>query len=195
MDTILKKHVGSLVIAIIIPLALVVGGVVLIQSLNGKLSKIADIKERVASYQKNKKAFTDEVVKIQSLEKRVSDLEASVVTSETVPALLSSLESLAKDSDVSFEITSVQNPTENDVVKLVIESSLLGSQSKSLAFLEALQHQRFQVRIAKLFLFSEEGQSSTPVSSGVLSGGKPKATPGSLEKQWRAIVTIEIVSF
>jgi Tfp pilus assembly protein PilO len=195
MDTILKKHIGSLSIVIIISLALVVGGVVLLQSLNGKLSKIADIKERVASYQKNKKAFTDEVVKIQSLEKRVSDLEASVVTSETVPALLSSLESLAKDAGVSFEITSVQNPTENDTVKLVVESSLVGSQSKNLAFLEELQHQPFQVRITKLFLFSEEGQSSTSVSSGVLSGGKSKATPVSLEKQWRAIVTIEIVSF
>ena len=194
MNTIFKKHIISLIVSIIIPLILLGAVFLLLREFSVKVSRIADIKERVASYQKNKKAFTDEVLKIQSLEKRVGALEASIVTSETVPSLLSSLESLGKNAGVAFEITSVQNPVENDTVKLVIECSIVGSQSKILAFLDQLQHQRFEVRISKLFLFSDEGQSSTPAQAGILSGGKSKPAPVA-ERQWRAITTVEIVSF
>ncbi len=195
MNTILKKHIISLVLSIIFPVVLLGVGGLLLQQLNTKVSRIADIKERIASYQKNKKAFTDEVSNIQLLEKRVSSLESSIVTTEEVPTLLSSLESLAKDSGVTFEITSVQNPVENDAPKLTIECSVIGSKTQVLSFLDRLQHQSFAVRVSKLFLFSEEGQQSSPLASGVLSGGKVKTVTVSSEKQWHGIATIEIISF
>jgi Tfp pilus assembly protein PilO len=195
MNTILKKHIVTLVLSVVLPVALLIGGLLFIRQLTVKVSRIADIKERIASYQKNKKAFTDEVSKIQLLEKRVGLLESSVITAEEVPTLLSSLESLAKDSGVTFEITSVQNPVENDVPKLTIECSVIGSKTQILSFLDRLQHQSFAVGISKLFLFSEEGQQSSPVVAGVLSGGKTKAVAISPEKQWHGIATVDIISF
>ena len=196
MDTILKKHIATLILALIIPVGLLIAGVLLLKQVDTRIGRIADIKERIASYQKNKKAFTDEVAKIQLLEKRVTSLEASVITTKSVPALLSSLESLAKTAGVAFEITSVQNPIENEVQTLSIECSIVGSRTQVLSFLNTLQHQAFAVHISKLFVFSEEGQSSVPVVTGVLSVGKTKApAPVVKEKQWHGVATITIVSF
>lgn len=195
MKKILRQHSITLGFALIGMAAVIGLGAVLLVQIDTKVKTIGEIKERIASYQKNKKAFTDEVAKIQGLEKRVSTLESSVVTSESVPVLLSSLETLAKNEGVTFEITSVQTPTEGDTQKLFVECSIVGSRTKVLSFLNIVQRQSFLVSMQRLFVYSEEGQVRSPVSAGVLQGGTQKVSSGLLERQWHAVATLQIISF
>jgi Tfp pilus assembly protein PilO len=76
---------------------------------------------------------------------------------KNIPSLLSTLEKLASKNGVSFEITSVQTPIENEKTKLLIESTSKGSFTQIQNFFEELQHQNFQVRFARVFIFSEKG--------------------------------------
>jgi Tfp pilus assembly protein PilO len=175
--------------------ALFVGVSVVFSSMKIKMSKVYEIKEKLASYQKNKKAFEDEVKEIRDLEERVKTLESFKISSENIPSLLSTLEKLANKHSISFEITSVQTPIENEKTKLLIETTSKGSFVQIQNFFEELQHQNFQVRLAKVFLFSEKGVSSSPEVTGTLSVKGAKTPTVSKELKWQGVATIEIQSF
>ncbi len=195
MSNILKNNIIKLIIYIALVIALFVGVSVVFSSMKIKMSKVYDIKEKLASYQKNKKAFEDEVKEIRDLEERVKILESFKVSSENIPSLLSTLEKLANKHSISFEITSVQTPIENEKTKLLIETTSKGSFVQIQNFFEELQHQNFQVRLAKVFLFSEKGVSSSPEVTGTLSVKGSKTPTVSKELKWQGVATIEIQSF
>lgn len=195
MKTILRKTIIFSVVCITVALVLLTGVFVLLANMKTKMAKVADSKERLASYQKNKKAFQEETNQIRALGQRLSTLESYVVKSETVPALLSTLETLATKNNVGFEITSVQTPIENEKTKLLIDCTAKGSFTQVQSFFAQLQQQPFQVRFTKLFFFSEEGEKSLPEVSGTLSVKKTKSIPVAKELQWQGVATIEIVSF
>jgi Tfp pilus assembly protein PilO len=195
MSNILKNNIIKLIIYIALVIALFVGVSVVFSSMKIKMSKVYDIKEKLASYQKNKKAFEDEVKEIRDLEERVKILESFKVSSENIPSLLSTLEKLANKHSISFEITSVQTPIENEKTKLLIETTSKGSFVQIQNFFEELQHQNFQVRLAKVFLFSEKGVSSSPEVTGTLSVKGVKTPTVSKELKWQGVATIEIQSF
>lgn len=195
MNTILKKHILSLIVIIILGVVLLSGIAFLSFSMKVKMAQVIDTKERIASYQKNKKAFNEEVNKLKSLEERLVDLESKIITKENVPTLLSNLEILAQKNGTTFEITSVQTPIENDKVKLLIEFNTKGSYNQIQSFLDQLQHQSFELKITKLFLFSEQGESLSETTSGKLSVNKSKASVVPKEKGWQGVTTIEILSF
>lgn len=173
---------------------LLAGIFVIWRNINNKMTKVYEIKEKLASYQKNKKAFEDEAKEIKSLEQRLVLLESYKVSPETIPNLLSTLEALSTKHKISFEITSVQTPIQNDKPKLLVESIAKGSFSDIQSFYEEIQHQSFQVSFTKLFLFSENSSLSAPESSGTLSIKGGKATP-SKEIKWQGVATIEVQSF
>jgi Tfp pilus assembly protein PilO len=127
MSNILKNNIIKLIIYIALAVALFVGVSVVFSSMKIKMSKVYEIKEKLASYQKNKKAFEDEVKEIRDLEERVKTLESFKISSENIPSLLSTLEKLANKHSISFEITSVQTPIENEKTKLLIETTSKGS--------------------------------------------------------------------
>jgi Tfp pilus assembly protein PilO len=195
MNTILKKHIVSLIAIIIIGVIMLGGIVFLSLSMKTKMAKVIETKERIASYQKNKKAFNEEVNKLKSLENRLTELESKIITKENVPTLLSSLEALAQKNGTTFEITSVQTPIENDKTKLLIEFNTKGSYNQIQSFLGELQHQPFEIKIAKLFLFSEQGEPSREATSGRLLVTKSKTPTAPKEKSWQGVTTIEILSF
>lgn len=194
MDKILKKHITTLIASMILCVVFIFGIVFLFHSMAGKTTKVLEIKERIASYQKNKKAFNDEVEKIKILEKRLVDLEAQVINTEKVPSLLSGFETLAQKNNTLLEITSVQTPTEDDKTKLRIEFSVKGSYSQIQSFLNELQHQSFQIKINKLSLDLEQAEQ-VPETTGTLSIDKTKAPIVVKDKQWQGVATIEILSF
>jgi Tfp pilus assembly protein PilO len=195
MSNILKNNIIKLIIYIALAVALFVGVSVVFSSMKIKMSKVYEIKEKLASYQKNKKAFEDEVKEIRDLEERVKTLESFKISSENIPSLLSTLEKLANKHSISFEITSVQTPIENEKTKLLIETTSKGSFVQIQNFFEELQHQNFQVRLAKVFLFSEKGVSSSPEVTGTLSVKGAKTPTVSKELKWQGVATIEIQSF
>jgi Tfp pilus assembly protein PilO len=198
MDKILKKHILSLVFSILV--TILFSGVVFFfyNSFNKKITKVSEIKERIASYQKNKKAFSEEADKLRVLENRLNTVEKAVVTSESVPNLLSKLETLAQGSSVSFEITTVQTPVKEGAPKLFVEISTKGSYENIQFFLNQLQHQDFQIKISSLYFLAEQTEQSSAAISGVLpvSTNKVVVAPVIIkEKQWQGVASIEILSF
>lgn len=192
MNTIFRKHISSLIILIIFSLAILFGILFFFSSMGVKVSKVIEIQERIASYEKNKKAFAEEAKKLQTLQNRVVELESMVVTKESVPALLSTFESLAQGIGTDIEITSVQTLIENDKPKLVVEFNTNGSYNQIHSFLNILQHQKFQIKITKLiFLSSQEEKIPDEISPTE----KVKTLPSIKEKQWQGVATIEILSF
>jgi Tfp pilus assembly protein PilO len=195
MSNILKNNIIKLIIYIALTVALFVGVSIVFANMKIKMSKVYEIKEKLSSYQQNKKAFEDEVKEIRSLEDRIKVLESFKISSENIPSLLSTLEKLASKNGVSFEITSVQTPIENEKTKLLIESTSKGSFTQIQNFFEELQHQNFQVRFARVFIFSEKGVNSSPETTGTLSVKGAKAPVVSKELKWQGVATIEIQSF
>lgn len=193
MNTILKKHTIALIVLIIALLAGAAGVLYLFYSMNGKVAQVVAVKERIASYQKNKKAFADEAQKLKVLDGRVDTLESSIVTSEQVPQLLSQFETLALASGTSFEITSVQTPIENEKTKLVVEFNTKGSYAQIDSFLKKLEHQAFQIKITQLFLLGSV-EEKVEATSGTLPAGT-KQPVVQKAPTWQAVATVEILSF
>lgn len=195
MNTILKKHIISLVLSTVLFVGCVFGILFFISSMNNKITSVTTIKEQIASYQKNKKAFDDEAAKLKALENRLSNLESQVVTTETLPSLLSSFESLATKNGTTFEITSVQTPVVDGKTQLLIDFTDKGSYAQVKSFLDQLQHQSFEIKFSKLYLFSDQGETQSQATTGTLSVTKVKAPVVVKEKQWQGVATIEVVSF
>lgn len=195
MDKLLKKQIAYLITLTIVGLVLLAGIFFFLRAMKSKMSKVVEIKEQIASYEKNKKVFSEESEKIKSLEFRLKNVESNIVTTETLPELLSSIESLADQNNIDFEITSVQTPVVDDKSQLFIEFGSEGSYPNIQSFLNQIQHQAFQIKFSKLFLFSEQSENSNQITSGTLSIKKTNKTTSSSGKKWQAIGTIEILSF
>ncbi len=194
MNTIFKKHVVGLIILIIVAIFILIGIIFFFSSMNQKVVRVLDVKERISSYEKNKKEFADEVAQLKTFENKLSALESYVVTSGSVPDLLSTFETLAQKQNLTFEIASVQTPVENEKTKLLVEFNIRsGSFPQIQSFLNELQHQAFQVNFIKLSVNSD----STPTVPEVPTqdGATPKAPIVSKERNWQAVATIEILSF
>ena len=195
MNTILKKHIFSLVFTLLCLGAALFGVFFLFNHIQRGTDRVTEIKERIASYQSNKRAFEAEAIKLSGLEKRLNTLEGFIVTGDSIPETLSVFEKVAATRGVGIEITSVQTPVEGEKTKLVIEFNLKGAYNQIALFLSDIVHQKFQVTISKLYLFSAEGEQA-PATTGTLQVGKPK-TPVAVpkEKSWQAVVTAQILSF
>lgn len=195
MNSIFRKHIASVIILVIISLVSLLGVIFLFYTMDTKINKVLETKELLSSYQKNNKAYTDESNHMKELEKRADTLEENIINEQTVPTFLSSLEILAQKGGAEFEITSVQNPVLNEKKGLVVDFSIRGSYAQVRLFLEQVQHQNYQIQFSNLEL-SLENQPLTGAPAQTITLGSKVATPiVSKEKQWRALGTINVISF
>jgi hypothetical protein len=195
MNTIFKKHIISLVVSIILSISLLIGLILFFSFIKNKMSKVIELKERIVTYQKNEKAFADEASQIKILQNKLTNIESKIITSEKIPSLLSTFETLAQSDNIDFEITSVQTPLVDEKTKLMIDFDAKGSYLNLQKFLNQIQHQSFQVNFSQLFIFSEQKESIKTVTNGTLPTNKISSQPVLKEKGWHSIATIEILSF
>lgn len=195
MNTILKKHIISLILLIVVAGMILIGIVFLFSSMKTKIIRVLETKERISSYQKNKKEFADEVLKLKSFEERIVSLESKVVGSADVPTLLSTFENLAQDNVAGFEIVSVQTPVVDEKMKLLVDFNVKGSYSQIQAFFNKIQHQSFQVHFLELAIFSDQVGQVAEVENVISPDNKTKLPVLPKEKSWQAAATIEILSF
>ncbi len=195
MNTILKKHILGLILLLVTAGLILAGIILLFSSMKTNIVRVLETKERISSYEKNKKEFADEVVKLKSFEERVAILESKVVESTDVPALLSNFEKLAQNNVTNFEIVSVQTPSVDGKNKLLIDFNVKGSYSQIQSFFNKIQHQAFQVNFLTLAMFSEQVAQVVEADIVTSPENKIKLPVSPKEKQWQAVVTIEILSF
>jgi hypothetical protein len=185
MQRIFKKHLILAIILFIGIGVLAAGFVFFLRFIEKRSVRVLEIKEEIATYEINKRSFSEEAQEIKALEARVLALEEHVVTSATLPGVLSYLETLAGERGVIFQITGVSTPTEKDQKKLRIEFSLEGSFALVQEFLDLLLKQPFATAFTRLE-FSAEPKIQ-PLE------GDPVVAP--LTDRWRVLGTLEILSF
>ena len=187
------KHLIAIFISVALCLAIIVVFTLTLSSINKKTTKVLELKEKLVSYQINKKAFNEEAQKINNLESRINTLEKNIIKEESVPELLSSLESLAGQNNISFEITSVQNINSETGNKLVLETKSVAPYKDIMKFLELLRKQSFLTNIKNIYMFSEQ-TSSVEAQDPRLPAISKKTVQPPIEPRWQGVVTIEILS-
>lgn len=161
MESLYRKKSIQLIVCTIILFGLVGALGLFAQSMERKKQKVIDIKERLASYEQNKKIFQQETKRLERVGERTWALEAKRITSENLPALLSSIESLAAAQGVTFAITQVETPVVDvGPQKLTIAFSAQGSFANLQALLHAMTHQVYQVTFTTFSLYSDPSAKS-----------------------------------
>lgn len=185
MQRIFKKHLILSIILFVGIGILAAGFVFFLKFIETRSARVLEIKEEIATYEINKRSFSEEAQEIKTLQAKVQTLEEYVVTPATLPGVLSDLEALAVDRGVAFQITGVATPTEKDQKKLRIDFSLEGSFTLVQEFLQLLLQQPFATAFTKLEFAAEP--KIQPLD-GVPAGS-------TTTDAWRVLGTLEILSF
>ena len=195
MESIIKNQYIKLIVATIVCIACGALFSVLLIRMKTRFDSTNLLRERLVSYQINKKAFNEEAVQMHLLQKRLDSLTRNVISKNSVPDLLSKLEALADASHVKFEITNVQTVLKNDIPRLIVGGAAEGAYSEIEAFFDLLQHQSFQIQFQDLSVYSETIETAVSESPNAPPFNKPKAPNTTKETKWHGVATIEVISF
>lgn len=185
MKSIFRKHLFFGIFLFIVLIILAAGVFFFIRLIQRQSVKVHQLKEDIATYEVNKRSFSEEAQQIKELQGRLQILQGYVVSAATLPSLLSTLESRAVEEGVTFQITGVVTPTEQDQKKLRIDFSLSGSLANVRAFLDLLLSQPFAAAFTRLE-FAADPQI-VPLDQLEQTSAR--------EESWRVIGTLEILSF
>ncbi len=190
INSIYKKHITLLILAIVILLASLFGLWKFENLMQTKIDRVITVKAQLASYEENKKIYSNESAIIKTLGERVSALDQYRITTKTTPELLSKLEELAIKNGVTFLITSAEALNSNKTgEKLTIGFTAKGSKEGINNFVDQLSHQTYQLKFTRFSLYS----AVVPVPEKELDGTvKPVITK---VPQWEVLSTIQITSF
>jgi hypothetical protein len=190
-NTPVKKHIIVLITTVILCGICFAGLSYFANLMYVKKNKVLTIKEQLASYDQNKKIFSEESSALAAIGTRVSALESYFITSASTPQLLSGLEELGQKNNIDFTITSVQTPGAGAAnQKLLIDFSAKGSAAQLDAFFTALSHQSYQIVFTKFSLFADGVSQNSQALAAPTSKIAPKGVP-----QWAALASIEVISF
>lgn len=148
-------------------------------------SSILQSKEQLMSYTVNKKTFAEEALRVATITAGIEKLEAYIQDPTETPELLSSFESLAKNSGVLFSINTVEAPRP-EYKFITIHFSAKGSLQAITAFLEVLRQQQYQVDFTEFSLVRTE--------SDVLSIAKNDKQTTTTQVMWEVRTAVRIPS-
>lgn len=193
MKSILKKHIITTVLLSMLIVALGIGALLGGRMFARHTQEVLKARQKIATYEVHKKSFQEEAAQVKDIQTRVNALKQSVVTKESLPSFLSSLESLARASEVQFDITGVETPVVDDVAHLEVEVTIDGTFAQATAFLSTLLHQPYTIAINRLDIVS--GAAATARDVAPTAPGVKKAAPVVKEPVFRTFATLEVKSF
>jgi hypothetical protein len=123
---------------------------------------VIEARDRLASFEQNKRQLSEENEKLIAIKDRINALETHVVTEDTTPTVLSSIESMAKGEGIDFTLTAVvATSARGDApAKLHIDFSAEGSFAGIQRFIDRLQAQTYEVQIDRLSLYTVSDRKS-----------------------------------
>ncbi len=129
MKSVFRIQFISLIIASIAFLGSLVAFYFFSTTMKAKEARVLEARDHLASFEQNKRIFTEEAKELEVIKNRVEALETNLLTKESIPTLLSSLESMATARNVVFTLTAVNQPETSEGVDpiLHIEFSAEGS--------------------------------------------------------------------
>lgn len=190
MKTLVKKQIIVLIASLAFFLVVAAGIAVLFRLIEARAAVVQDIKEQIATYQVNKRAFSEEAQQIKLLQSRFSVLSDYVVTEKNLPTILSTIETLAKENALSLDITEVATPVKDATTSLIVEFTAQGNYTALQSFLASLLHQPYAASFSRIEFVANTTPEQTPVS-----GKKPLVKQLPQEQQWRVFGTLTVLSF
>ncbi len=148
-----------------------------------KKTNVIQAREHLASFEQNKRIFAEEAKEFEVIRQRIDFLEKNIITNATVPTVLSSIETMAKEKQIDFVITTVDTVMQNEIPShLHIDFSASGTFDAINAFITTLLSQSYEVRFSRFSMYvSEESSSEEAVVPSVA--------------QWQLLAGIDIISF
>lgn len=181
---IVRSHIIGTTLLLIITGAGLFVLVLIARSVEAKIVATHDITAKLSTYERNRTQYNKQSEQVKDLQKRIDLLSTYVITTATVPSLLSELETFANDRGVNFKITSVDTPIDSKKQKkLQISFTAQGSLEAVQAFLSDIKEQPFLVQFRSFSL------ALATTYSGIESTKKP------FVQEWQTVASIEIVSF
>lgn len=155
MNRIIRHHIITLICALLVLFAVGMGIIVLSFSMKEREARVLEARDYLASFEQNKRTFTEEAEQLENIRERTDVLEKSLLTKESVPSLLSSLEERAQQYGTALTITSVtEQPAAAGVPQMLhVDFSAEGSFENLEKFLDTFRAQAYQVQFDAVSLF------------------------------------------
>jgi hypothetical protein len=183
METLYRKHIIIAIVLTIIFLASSIGLWQFGKRMKTREARVHEVKEQLATYNQNKKVFTEESAALRTIDARLGALESKRVTTANIPETLSSLEALAAREGITFTISAVQAPKPGADDVLTISFFAKGSALHLNMFLDDMLAQAYELRFTNYALTKEQQPAPGP---GVVIPSEP---------QWQLLGSIEILSY
>ncbi len=185
MESFVKK---SIITTTILGIVLITTGAGLFYFSSAMIDRqklVLDAKERLASYEQNKRAFAEESIKLKELVGQIDAYKKDAVSIGSVPQFLSSIESIAATYDIEFTITAAETvENENNSKELFVDISAVGDFENIISFSNEILQKRYQLQFVNFSLFREEQQKD--IEGNFVTPTKPL--------EWSLLARIKIVT-
>ncbi len=183
MKSLLRTHYISAAASVLLLLGSLLALYFFSTTMRVKEMRVIEARDRLASFEQNKRVFTEEAKEFEVLRARIEGLEGEVLTTESVPQLLSSVEAMAAARRADFKLILVEERGEKEgaAKHLHIDFSAKGSFADLELLVKDLRSQPYQVRFSNFSLLLEAPEALP----GIVSGA-PK---------WQLTAGIDITSF
>lgn len=123
--------------------------------MKAKEARVIEARDHLASFEQNKRIFTEEAKELEAIRARVETLEGNILTKASIPPLLSSLEAMAASRGVAFTLTAVDEIAATDAAapRLHIDFSAEGSFANLQLLAKDMLSQTYQARFSNFSLF------------------------------------------
>lgn len=173
MKKILRTHYSIVLISLLFAVGCAAAAIFFFQSIQKEKHRVIDARDRLASFEINKRTFIEEAKELEGIQHRITALEQNVMTEESIPRLLSSLEAMAEKYRIEFTITSVEQEGPNKTSPnqlLHIDFSATGSFANIEQFVSSVQMQPYQVRFSNFSLYASDTAAADGQSWQLLAG-------------------------
>lgn len=182
MKSLLRTHIIMAIVTAVAAVAVSVAFISFFSSMKVREHRVLEARDRLASFEQNRRVFSEEAKELEAIKARTASLERNILTEESIPPLLSSLEAMAKASGVDFTITGVENAAaEGTAGRLRIDFSASGSFAAVNSFVNSIRSQAYQVSFDRFSLYA--------------SGSDGASGKAASKSEWQLLAGIDIISF
>jgi Tfp pilus assembly protein PilO len=179
MKSVVRAHIIAAILSGVMLVVTVVALFIFVKKIHAQEKRVLDARDRLASYEQNKRRLSEEKAELDVIRDRTAKLEQYVVTEDSAPTFLSSVETIAKNNGVDFTLTAAAATTATPKIpaKLHIDFSADGSFTNIQRFLSELFSQPYELRMTRLSLYLID-------SANVPANGT-----------WQLLAGIDVISF
>ncbi len=184
-----NRHIFLLGILFLLLLIVIAGYVYMYTRISKKTTSIESIATEIENEKKSQQNILGLKRSITLTEEKNKLLNSYFVTEETVVDFIKSIESLAKDSGVSVQISSLQPGEQTGKQGLYVSLIVNGGFNEVNRFLVFLENMPYQIVTNRVQLSSEKNTLSPVIDPKT---GKPQALK---VQQWNASVDFVLISY